>query len=77
MVFWCVMEFSILAMITIQELSRVKMFRKIITFPSLTEIFILVSIVVFGFLSVLVGNSPITWYHSCLHFYFHFLDLSY
>lgn len=54
------MELSILAVITIQKLSRVHIFGKTITFPSLTEIFVLVSILLFGFLlSVLVANSLI------------------
>lgn len=51
------MELSILAVITIQKLSRVNIFGKTIIFPSLTEIFILVSSLLFGFLlSVLVAN---------------------
>lgn len=54
------MELSILAVITIQKLSRVNIFGKTITFHSLTEIFILVSTLCFGFLlSVMIADSLI------------------
>lgn len=55
-----VVELSILAVVTIQNLSRINIFGKTVTLPSLTEIFIVVSVLLFGFLlSVLVDNSLI------------------
>lgn len=45
------------AVVSIQNLSRINIFGKTITLPSLTEIFIVVSILLFGFLlSVLVAH---------------------
>lgn len=59
-----VVELSILAVVTIQNLSRINISGKTVTLPSLTEIFIVVSVLLFGFLlSVLVDNSLIFWHH--------------